>query len=128
LERRDNMTDLEFVEHLKRLHGALSYDGDASVQVVFYLTNGGVLRIGVTDEDVAAQPGLWADQYAGLPITPNGGLIDASPPGMTDALSAVCLEARNAVKVLDRLGYPVAALVDAIVHVDSIIVANGAGG
>lgn len=62
------LTDLgvEFISRLKKLPGAISYDGDASVQVAFKLSNGKVLRIGVTDEDIAESPGLWADNYPGL--------------------------------------------------------------
>jgi hypothetical protein len=60
------MRDVEFIQHLKTLDGAIPYDGDASCQVVFKLANGKTLRIGVTDDDVTDQPGLWADQYEGL--------------------------------------------------------------
>ncbi len=60
------MSDLEFIRKLKELPGAISYDGDASVQVAFKLAGGEVLRIGLTDEDVADAPGLWADNYRGL--------------------------------------------------------------
>lgn len=57
------MEAVNFVESLKKLEGAISYDGNASTQVLFYLANGRVLRIGVTDEDVGDRAGLWADQY-----------------------------------------------------------------
>lgn len=55
-----------FIEALKGIDGALSYDGDCSVQVVFQLKNGKVLRFGITDEDVARGQGLWFDQFPGL--------------------------------------------------------------
>lgn len=58
---------VSFIRRLQEIPGAIHYDGDASVQVVFQLANGKVLRIGFTDEDVADQPGLiWADTYEGL--------------------------------------------------------------
>lgn len=57
----------ELIEQLKTLRGAISYDGDASCQVVFLLANGDTLRFGVTDDDVAEHPGsMWLDQYTGL--------------------------------------------------------------
>lgn len=59
---------VSFIQRLKALDGAIPYDGDASAQVVFRLANGKTLRIGVTDDDVAEEPGLWCDQYEGLPI------------------------------------------------------------
>lgn len=66
----------EFLCALKKLDGAIEYDGNASVQVVFKLTNGKTLRIGITDEDVAIDHsstlGLWCDQYEGLPIKGSG--------------------------------------------------------
>jgi len=66
-----------FVDELKKLPGAVQYDGDASVQVAFLLANGKVLRIGITDEDVAARPGLWCDNFPGLAIgNSQGELLD----------------------------------------------------
>lgn len=53
-----------FIDELKRLPGALEYNGDASCQVCFYLHDGSVLRIGSTDADVGRE--LWADKYDGL--------------------------------------------------------------
>ena len=55
-----------FIQQLKELDGAIPYDGDASVQVVFKLANGKTLRIGETDTDTGADPGPWCDQYQGL--------------------------------------------------------------
>lgn len=63
-----NDPEYVFISELKKLDGAIPYDGDASVQVVFKLANGKNLRIGITDSDVADKPGLWCDQYEGLPI------------------------------------------------------------
>jgi len=60
------MKDYEFIAELKKLDGAIPYDGDASVQVVFKLSNGKTLRIGVTDGDLCDDAGIWCDQYQGL--------------------------------------------------------------
>lgn len=68
LRPRKAMTAVQFVAYLKKLPGAIPYDGDASVQVVFKLANGMNLRIGVSDSDCTDQLGLWADNYAGLGI------------------------------------------------------------
>lgn len=70
--------DLDFIRRLKRMPGAVSYDGDASVQVAFLLANGKTLRIGLTDEDVGTGE-LWADNYAGLHLkgTQGGDLLHA---------------------------------------------------
>ncbi len=65
----------EIIAILKTLAGAINYDGDASSQVVFKLENGRTLRFGVTDDDCAATPGLWVDQYDGL----NGELVRKHP-------------------------------------------------
>lgn len=56
----------DLISRLKRLAGAISYDGECSSQVVFKLANGKTLRIGITDTDVAETPGIWCDQYEGL--------------------------------------------------------------
>ena len=58
----------DFIEELKKLDGAIDYDGDCSTQVIFKLTNGKTLRIGMTDDDVAKRIGFWCDQYEGLTI------------------------------------------------------------
>jgi hypothetical protein len=57
---------LELIMLLKKVPGAVSYDGDASVQVAFHLNNGEILRIGITDNDVSEGRGLWFDDYKGL--------------------------------------------------------------
>lgn len=62
--------DENFIAELKKLDGAIKYDGDASVQVMFKLANGKTLRIGITDDDVAERKGIWCDQYQGLAIKP----------------------------------------------------------
>lgn len=54
-----------FIDLLKKLDGAVSYDGDASFQVVFKLKNGKTLRFGITDDDIGSGF-LWVDQYEGL--------------------------------------------------------------
>lgn len=63
------MVDLgDFFSKLKKLDGAVDYDGDCSTQVVFRLANGKTLRIGNTDDDCSDNPGIWCDQYEGLAI------------------------------------------------------------
>ncbi len=54
---------VQFIQELLCFSGAERYDGSASIQVVFPLKNGKFLRIGCTDDDVAEEPGLWADQF-----------------------------------------------------------------
>jgi hypothetical protein len=58
----------ELIALLKKVPGAISYDGDASSQVVLPLKNGNHVRIGITDNDVAPGQGLWFDQYEGLKV------------------------------------------------------------
>jgi hypothetical protein len=60
------MNAYEFIDRLKAIHGSISYDGDASTQVVFKLANGKTLRIGVTDDDDTGDSEIWCDQYTGL--------------------------------------------------------------
>ena len=57
-------TDL--IQELKKVKGAISYDGDCSVQVLLPTTDNKYLRVGVTDDDVAEKPGIWFDYYEGL--------------------------------------------------------------
>ncbi len=59
----------ELIQKLKKLDGAIPYDGECSSQVVFKLANGKTLRIGITDADTFEEgedPGIWCDQYEGL--------------------------------------------------------------
>lgn len=56
-----NKQAIKLIELLKQVNGSISYDGDASVQVLLPLVNGDTLRIGITDEDVAPTQGLWFD-------------------------------------------------------------------
>lgn len=59
--------EIELIEELKKVKGALSYDGNASVQVLLPTNDGKRLRVGYTDEDVAKHPGkIWFDYYEGL--------------------------------------------------------------
>ena len=62
------MNPIDFIDKLKKLDGAIPYDGDCSSQVIFRLANGKTLRIGITDDDVAETKGIWCDQYTGLAI------------------------------------------------------------
>ncbi len=62
-----NSTDgIDLIQELKKVDGAIPYDGNASCQVVFLLKNGKTLRFCVTDDDVAMHKGLVIDQYEGL--------------------------------------------------------------
>ena len=53
--------DIQLIQELKKVQGALSYDGDASCQVLLPIKDNKYLRIGVTDEDVAEVQGIWFD-------------------------------------------------------------------
>ena len=55
--------DIQLIEELKKITGALSYDGDASCQVLLPTKDGKYLRVGVTDDDVVEKPGIWFDYY-----------------------------------------------------------------
>lgn len=71
-----NINKVELIQELKKVKGSLSYDGDASVQVLLP-TDKGYLRVGMTDDDVAAHPGeIWFDYYEGL----NNEIKNISPP------------------------------------------------
>lgn len=54
----------ELIRLLMNVKGAVDYSGDASVQVIIPLNDGRKVRIGMTDSDVAAKPGLWFDLYS----------------------------------------------------------------
>jgi hypothetical protein len=69
----------DLIRLLKKVPGAVSYDGDCSVQVVLPLEGGGHIRVGITDDDVAEVQGLWFDQYGGLL-----GELDAHFPQVPD--------------------------------------------
>lgn len=58
------------INYLKKLDGAINYDGDYSEQVYFELKNGQRLRFGQNDEG----DGLFVDQYAGLAIIGANGI------------------------------------------------------
>lgn len=53
--------DIQLIQELKQVQGALSYDGDASCQVLLPIKDNKYLRIGVTDDDVAEVQGIWFD-------------------------------------------------------------------
>lgn len=59
---------LALIRELKKVKGAQSYDGEASVQVRLPTTDGKYLRVGITDDDVAPGQGLWFDYYEGLAL------------------------------------------------------------
>ena len=61
-------SEYRFIDKLKKLDGAIEYDGSCSSQVIFRLANGRTLRISRTDDDVAVTPGLHCDQYEGLAL------------------------------------------------------------
>ena len=60
------MSDL--ITLLKQVPGAISYDGDASVQVILPLKDGSHVRVGRTDAEVSASGtnDIWWDRYGGL--------------------------------------------------------------
>ena len=64
------MTNIDIITLIRELHkipGALDYSGDASYQVLLPTTEGKYLRVGITDDDVAAHPGkIWFDYYEGF--------------------------------------------------------------
>ena len=58
---------IELIQELKKVKGALPYDGDASTQVLLPTINDKYLRVGITDDDIAEQPReIWFDYYEGL--------------------------------------------------------------
>lgn len=57
----ETVKDYALIEWLKAQPGWYSYDGDASAQAALD-TPFGLLRIGRTDDDVAAKVGLWVDR------------------------------------------------------------------
>lgn len=62
-----NTDIIALIRELKKVTNALSYDGDASIQVLLPTTEGKYLRIGVTDDDVAEHPNkIWFDYYEGF--------------------------------------------------------------
>lgn len=55
---------MKFLFSLEDLPGAKPFMGECSHQVFFELKDGGVLRIGSTDDDVSRYPGrphIWVD-------------------------------------------------------------------
>lgn len=62
-----NTNIISLIRELKKIPSSLSYDGDASIQVLLPTIEGKYLRIGVTDDDVAEHPGkIWFDYYEGF--------------------------------------------------------------
>lgn len=51
--------EVDLILMLKKIEGAVSYDGDASIQVIVPLKDGTSIVVGVTDDDVAEVQGLW---------------------------------------------------------------------
>lgn len=62
------MNEVQFVMWLSKQPGWFDYSGDASTQAAHLLPDGTMLRIGITDDDVAEQSGLWMDIYKGLQV------------------------------------------------------------
>lgn len=65
------------ISHLKKIKGAINYDGECSVQVVIPLVDGTHIRVGITDCDITENGDqLWFDFYEGLRLsgTPEGDL------------------------------------------------------
>jgi hypothetical protein len=65
-EIEDSLNSVSLIQELKKVKGAISYDGDCSTQVLLPTTDNKYLRVGVTDDDVAEKPGIWFDYYEGL--------------------------------------------------------------
>lgn len=65
----ENNDPIKLISELKKIKGAISYDGDASSQVLLPVKDGRHLRIGVTDDDVGSGK-LWFDYYEGLQLIP----------------------------------------------------------
>lgn len=62
-----NTNIIDLIRELKKVTNALSYDGDASIQVLLPTIEGKYLRIGVTDDDIAKHSGkIWFDYYEGF--------------------------------------------------------------
>ena len=62
----------KFIEQLKKIEGAIDYDGNYSTQVMFKLANGKNLRIGIGDEENSE---IFCDQFEGLGIITRDGKI-----------------------------------------------------
>ena len=65
-EVEDSIKGISLIEELKKVKGAVSYDGDCSTQVLLPTTDNKYLRVGITDDDVAETPGIWFDYHEGL--------------------------------------------------------------
>jgi hypothetical protein len=65
-EVEDSIKGISLIEELKKVKGAVPYDGSASCQVLLPTTDNKYLRVGITDDDVAETPGIWFDYYEGL--------------------------------------------------------------
>jgi len=61
----ENNNYIELIKELKKIKGSLSYDGEASCQVLLPTKNNTYLRVGITDSD-AGSGKLWFDYYKGL--------------------------------------------------------------
>lgn len=61
----ENNNPIELINNLKKVKGAISYDGDASIQVLLPTIDNKYLRVGVTDNDVGSGK-LWFDYYEGF--------------------------------------------------------------
>ena len=59
---------VELIQWLQQQPGWIDYSGDCSIQAAFPLPDGNLLRVGLTDLDVAAKDGLWIDIYEGLKL------------------------------------------------------------
>lgn len=62
---------LNLIYELKKIDGAISYDGECSVQVKIPTKDGNYLRVGITDPDVSNESGIWWDYYPGLQLKSN---------------------------------------------------------
>ena len=68
MSNKFNEDHCNLIYELKKVPWAVSFDGDASCQVLFPMvknSEGRILRVGITDEDVGTGQ-LWWDYYGGI--------------------------------------------------------------
>lgn len=72
--KKSGMSDSDIVSWFLKQPDWFDYSGAASYQAAHVMGNGALLRVGVTDEDVAEEQGIWVDIFAGLHLlTEDGG-------------------------------------------------------
>lgn len=61
----ENNNPHELIQELKKVIGAIKYDGDASIQVLLPTKDGRMVRVGITDDGVGSGK-IWFDYYPGF--------------------------------------------------------------